>query len=85
MWLRQTRVVVVVGTVAIAHMTWAPLRRKLTCTDSDEADERWLPGAVPYPPGLTQLQSWDSLTTSALTGGGCPFSRRAVSSKELPL
>ena len=67
MWLRQTRVVVVVGTVAIAHMTWAPLRRKLTCTDSDEADERWLPGAVPYPPGLTQLQSLNSCRDNILS------------------
>ena len=87
-------VVVVVGTVANAHMTWAPLGRKLTCIDSDEADERWLPGTVPYPPavrwpwGLTQPQapnSWDSLTTSASTGGGCPFSRRAVSSEDFSL
>ena len=85
----------VVGTVANAHMTWAPLGRKLTCTDSDEADERWLPGAVPYPPavrwpwGLTQLQSlnsWDWDSTSASTeGGGCPFSRRAVSSEDFAL
>ena len=75
----------VVGIVANVHMTWAPLGRKLTCTDTDEAGEGWLPGAVPYPPavrwplGLTQPQSpnsWDSLTMSTSTEGGCPLLSR---------